>query len=335
MIQIGTQKIKPNIFLAALAGCADLAFRLIAREQGAGFCFSEMSDANSLVYNSRRKSDDIHQSHPDDLPLAAQLMGADPENMFKGALHIIALNEQISFIDINAACPIPKIIKKKAGAYLLKEPEKLFSIIDKLATKLPLPITVKLRTGYMKKDVKRIIKIAQNCEKSGAQAIFVHGRTMKQMYSGDVDHESIKAIKDGVKIPVLASGNIFTPQKAKEMIDLTGCDGVMVARGALGNPWIFNQIKSFLDNGTVLPEPTLEERLVVLRRHIQYIEKYKLLATKVKVGFSRKVAFWYLKNFKYAAVLRARVNGTQSFQEFYTLIDEIEWQRTSRCPTFF
>lgn len=321
MLKIGSQKINTNIFLASLAGCADLSFRLIAREHGAEFCFHEMSDSNSLVHGPRRKNDDIHQAHPADLPIAAQLLGADPEIMLKAAEKILALNNNISFLDINAACPMKKVIKKKAGAYLLKEPERLYGIIRKLAASLSLPITVKIRTGCLVKDTEHVIRIAKNCEQNGARAIFAHGRTQAQGYSGAVDHASIKAIKANVKIPVIASGNIFSAQKAKEMMDLTHCDGVLVARGALGNPWIFGQIKRYLTDGVLLPEPILEEKLAVLVRHLQYIEQYKLLPTRIKVGFSRKVAIWYLKGFENSGVLKDKAGRAQSFQELYELIE--------------
>jgi tRNA-dihydrouridine synthase B len=329
MVQIGTLNINTNIFLASLSGCTDLAFRLIAREQGAEFCFHEMSDSNSMVYASRPKTDDIHQFHPQDLPVAAQLLGSDPDIMLQAAKKILAINEHISFIDINAACPMKKVIKKKAGAYLINEPEKLYAIIDKLASSLSLPITVKLRTGYLEKDPERIVAIAQKCEQNGAKAIFVHGRTKEQCYTGAVDFQSIKAIKDNVKIPVFGSGNIFSAKQAREMIELTGCDGVLVARGAFGNPWIFAQIKNYLTNGILLPDPTLAEKLSMLVKHLQYVEKYKLLPVETKVGFSRKVAIWYLKKFKYAAVLRDRVSRAHSFEEFYNLIDELTGKITS------
>lgn len=323
MLKIGPLTINTNVFLASLSGCSDLAFRLIAREHGAQFCFQEMSDSNSLVYAGTKKNDDLHQAHAQDVPIAAQLMGSDPEMMLKGARKILERNSNIAFLDINAACPMKKIIKKKAGAHLIADPQRLYSIIDKLALSLPIPITIKLRIGYLEKNIEYIVRLAKNCEEHGIKAIFVHGRTMEQLYHGDVDHESIKAIKDNVKIPVIASGNIFSPQRAKEMMELTGCDGVIVARGAFGNPWIFNQISHYLKTGELLAPPTLEEKLAVAIRHLQYIEKYKLLPERTKVGFSRKVAIWYLKSFKNAASLRCRIGLAKSFPELYELIENL------------
>ncbi|MFA4859027.1 MAG: tRNA-dihydrouridine synthase, partial [Candidatus Margulisiibacteriota bacterium] len=215
------------------------------------------------------------------------------------------------------------VIKKFSGAYLLQTPAILCRIIDRLAAALALPITVKLRIGYAKRDVDKIVGIARQCEQAGAQAIFVHGRTQAQLYSGGIDYASIKAIKENVKIPVIASGNIFSPQKAKEMLELTGSDGVWVARGALGNPWIFRQIKTFLTSGGLLREPSFAEKMEVLKRHLSYVDKYKLLPPRSKVGIGRKVALWYLKGFKHAAAVRAATCRIQTMDELFLLLDRI------------
>lgn len=323
MVQIGSKNIKTNIFLASLAGCSDLAFRLIAREQGAKFCFYEMFDSNSLAHPSNKKTDDMCQTQPKDFPIAAQLLGSDPEIMLKGANKLLEYNRKIAFLDINAACPVKKVVKKRAGAHLLREPELLYGIISKLSSSLHLPITVKLRSGYLKKDIEDIVLIAKRCEESGAKALFVHGRTQAQGYAGEVDYESIRAIKESVKIPVIGSGNILSPQKAKEMLDLTRCAGVLVARGALGNPWIFRRIKNYLNNGVLLPDPKLEEKLVVLKKHLQYIGRYKKLSAKTKIGYSRKVALWYLKHLKNNAIIRSRVVQAREVDDLYKLIDDL------------
>lgn len=324
MLQIGSQKINTNIFLASLSGCSDLPFRLIAREMGADFCFYEMIDAHSLAFQPRPKNNEMLSTNAQDLPIAAQLLGSDPNIMLRAAEKILEINPKISFLDINAACPVKKVIKKKAGAYLINKPAPLYRVIEKLSAALPIPITVKLRTGYSKKNKAGIIKIARACEKSGAKAIFVHGRTQSQLYAGEVDFSSIKAIKDNVKIPVIASGNIFSAEKAKEMLDKTGCDGILVARGAFGNPWIFRQIKAYLTEGVLLPAPSLNEKLARLTKHLKYIEKYKQTSIKVKVGIARKVAIWYLKGFEHAAMLRDKVGRAQSLQELSVLIDSLE-----------
>lgn len=320
-LSIGKIKLKTNVILAPLTGCADLAFRLISRELGAGFAFLEMLDSNSLVRGPRKKVDDMAQPHPQDLPLGGQLLGNDPDQMLLAAKRLLEINPQISMLDINAACPVKKVIKKKCGSYLFKKPGPLFQIIEKLSTSRPLPITVKLRAGYSKIDIDQLAAIAQKCEASGAKALFVHGRTQAQLYSGPVNYEAIKAVKESVNIPVIASGNIFSPQQAKQALEATGADGVLVARGALGNPWIFKQIETYLETGQLLPEPNIQERLTILLRHLKYTEKLKLLPAKNSLGFCRKLAAWYVRGHKNARPFRDQAHRTQSFEELYQLIE--------------
>ena len=243
MINIGNYKLKTNILLAPLAGCADLPFRLIMREYGAKFGFFEMIDANALKRN--KKSLEMLKTTAKDRPIAGQLVGSNPEIMLSSAKEMIN-HVDIKFLDINAACPVRKVIKKKAGAYLLKEPILLYKIIKKLSSNLNLPITVKLRIGYDRTDNKNIADIAASCEHNGASAIFVHGRTRTQGYSGPVDYSAIRSVKNAVSVPVFGSGNIFTPEQAKEMMEGTGCDGIIVARGSFGNPWIFKNILNYI-----------------------------------------------------------------------------------------
>src|SRR3989339_1151522 len=311
----------PKIYLAPLAGCSDLAFRLICREYGAKFAFFEMVDAHSLIYESRQTFD-VLETCPEDKPIAAQLLGCDPDIMLKAAKRLLAI-VKVSSIDVNAACPVTKVIKKKCGAYLMRDPSGLYKTIKKLVSSLDIPITVKLRSGFEMEDHKKLVSIAKNCEKHGAATIFIHGRTRSQLYSGDVDYEAIRLVKENVKVPVFGSGNVFNHELAKKMFDETGCDGLLVARGAFGNPWIFRQIKTYLTEGILLPTPNLQEKLAMLTKHLQYIEKYKQTSIKVKVGIARKVAIWYLKGFEHAAMLRDRVGRAQNLQELFSIIDEL------------
>jgi tRNA-dihydrouridine synthase B len=306
MIKIGSYTLHSNILLAPMAGVTDLPFRLICREHGAKFAFFEMLDCNSIIHGNK-KGNDIIKTVPDDSPVAAQLVGADPELMLQAAQYLIKTLD-IKLLDVNAACPVPKMIKKKAGAYFLKEPENLYAILGLLSSKLDLPITVKLRSGYHKKDHSRIEDIVKKCEANGASAIFIHGRTQDQGYSGDIDLEAIKIVKDSVKIPVFGSGNIMNPELAKQMMDATGCDGVMVARGAYGNPWIFSDIEEYLMSGKLPPERTIEERFVVAKKHLNYIDKYRNMAEKSKIGYMRKIAQWYAKGSPYTNRVR-RIMG--------------------------
>jgi nifR3 family TIM-barrel protein len=320
MIKIGSKNINTNVFLAPLAGCSDLAFRLICREQGAQFCFFEMVDANSLIHN-RNRSLKLIRTTEADTPIAGQLLGRDPEVFLEAALRLLSL-VNITFLDVNCACPVRKVIKRKAGAYLLTETDTLSKIIKKLSTSLPIPITAKIRTGYSKKDLKETFEIAKLLADSGASAIFVHGRTKTQGYSGEVDYEAIKTVKDAVNIPVFGSGNIFNPQLAKKMFDETGCDGILVARGALGRPWIFNDIKDYLE-GKAVPEITLTKLKLILKKHISYLDKYKETRDTVKIGFMRKLCLWYLKGFPDSAKIRNRICSLKSYDEVITLIDNL------------
>ena len=312
MTTIGSYKIDANVFMSPMAGVTDLPFRLICREHGAKFAFFEMIDCNSIIYG-KNKDNDLIKTVPSDRPIAAQLVGPDPGMMLEAAKHLIRTLD-INFLDVNAACPVPKMIKKKAGAYFLKEPENLYRILGLLSSKLDLPITVKLRSGYHKKDHSRIEEIARKCEANGTSAIFIHGRTQDQGYSGDIDLEAIKIVKNAVKIPVFGSGNVLNPELAKQMIDMTGCDGVMVARGAYGNPWILNDIETYLRSGKLPPERTIEERFQTAKKHIGYIEKYRNMGEKSKIGYMRKVAQWYAKGYPYTNRIR-RIMGNAGTKE--------------------
>lgn len=318
MVKIGTVNVEKTI-LAPLAGCSDLPFRLVCREHGAKLAFYEMVDCNSLLHNSR-KTGELLQTTEQDQPLAAQLIGGDADDMAKAAKILMGLIKPV-ILDINAACPVKKMMKKGSGANLLREPLTLYSMIRKVAAAVDLPVTVKLRTGYDKKDHKRIATIAKNCEKNGAAALFVHGRTKSQLYSGEVDYEAIKEIKDAVTIPVFGSGNVFTPELAEKMLVTTGCDGVMVARGAFGNPWLFQQIEPYLA-GQAVVLPSLAERRAVLKQHLAYILEYRGKYKNNLIGLMRKVAIWYLKSFPNAAAARGSVTAAKSYPELLEKIDQ-------------
>jgi len=303
-----------KIILAPLAGCSDLAFRLIAREHGAKMCFYEMSDSNALIHFNPLKTRAILQKHKKDKPIAAQILGGEPDRVLKAAKLLLKMVD-VEFLDINAACPVPKVLKKKSGAQLLHDPKRLCGIIKILANNLDIPITVKVRL------CPEIAKIAGQCEKAGAQAIFVHGRTREQGYAGEIDYESIRAIKNTVMIPVYGSGNIFNPEMAKKMLDLTGCDGITVARGAMGNPWIFEQIKDYLEKGRYEKEIPFKERIKTLKKHLAYLEKYKLLPNPAKLGHMIKAAIWYLKALPNAKELHRKIVQSKTYPDLLETIN--------------
>lgn len=322
MVTISSANIKTNIILAPMSGHSDLSMRLICRETGAKFCFFEMTDSNSLIYGPRRKTSSILATVDEDAPIAAQLLGNDPSAMLRAAKEVLTLTKT-SFIDINAACPVKKVVKKGAGAYLLEDTAGLCRIVKQLAVSLSVPITVKMRLGFEAVDIKTIVELAGKCRASGASALFVHGRTRPQGYAGDVDYKAIRAIKESVNIPVFGSGNVLTPQLAERMFKETGCDGILVARGALGNPWIFRDIENYLKNGTEAPEVSLETKKETLKRHLSYIEKYKDCVPTGRIGFMRKVMMWYLKGFLKASRARREVSAVKNLEEMVKLIDAI------------
>ncbi len=327
MIKIGSVKIDTNIFLAPLSGCSDLAFRLIAREQGAKFCFFEMVDANALTRNHKQTVEGILKTIKKDSPIAGQLLGADPALMLDAAQKFVATAD-ISFLDINSACPVKKVVKKGAGAYLLEKPAVLYKIVKKLSSSLNIPVTVKMRVGYHKRYLEDIVDIARKCEENGAAAVFVHGRTQAQGYGGDVDYESIKSIKQSLTVPIFGSGNVFTPQLAKKMFDETGCDGILAARGAFGNPWIFKNIETYLKSGETAPEPGMTAKKKTLKKHLGYIDKYRDSKPASKVGFMRKIAIWYLRGFPYAAEARDQISRVKSYSDLLKLIDSLPSELT-------
>lgn len=319
MIPIGSYNLPTRILLAPLSGCSDLAFRLIARECGAKFCFFEMVDTHSLVAPNPHKFD-LLATIPQDAPIAAQLEGAEPEIM-RDAAQILLNHVSVAFLDINSACPVKKVIKKGAGAALLKTPQILARMIKTLVTSVSVPVTVKIRIGFNHTDLAEIIAFAQRCQDSGASALFVHGRTRAQGYSGEVDYATIRAIKHAVQIPVFGSGNVFTPHLAHHMLTSTDCDGVLVARGAFGNPWIFGEIETTLCQETLPNPPPLAVKKQVALRHLAYLEQYKTCQPRGKVGVMRKVTLWYLKGFPGASHLRGQVNSLGSYA---ALVDFLE-----------
>lgn len=320
MIRIGDRAIDTNVILAPMSGCSDLPFRLIAREHGAKFAFLEMLDANSFFHGSRRTFA-MMKTTAKDTPIAAQIVGAEPEVMLGAARRILETIPRVTFLDINAACPVKKVIKKKSGAYLLRDSTTLFRIVDLLVKSLPVPVTIKLRLGYQDETVDDIVDIVKRCQDLGVAAFFVHGRTRLQFYAGDVDYAAIRAIKAASRVPVIGSGNVLSPQLARTMLEKTGCDGILVARGAFGNPWIFSDIETHLETGRLPARRSLEEKRSVLRRHIDYIQE--LNGSRGKIGVMRKVALWYLKYFPSARKLRGDISIVKTYGQMLQFIDRM------------
>ncbi|MFH1996917.1 MAG: tRNA dihydrouridine synthase DusB [Candidatus Omnitrophota bacterium] len=314
--------VKHKVILAPLSGVSDLSFRLICRELGAPFCFFEMMDARSFMY-SHERSMRLARTTEKDIPVAAQLLGADPKYMLDAAEKLTDCTD-ISLLDVNAACPAKKVIKKKAGAALLNSPKRLGRILKTLSSKLPIPVSVKLRIGFGGRDLREAVKTAKICQENGASIVFLHGRTVSQGYAGSVDYPAIRAVKKALSVPLYGSGDILSASLAKRMFDETGCDGILVARGALGNPWIFKSIQKYLKNGTVARSPTLAVKKRVLKKHLSYIARYKETSPACTLGIMGKIAMWYLKGMPGASRMRERIVRVSSTDELYGLIDGLK-----------
>ena len=313
---------KPKIYLAPLSGITDLSFRLLSRKFGVEHCFYEMLDARALLYEHPRNGR-LLKTTENDTPLSAQLLGKEPSIMLEAAEKLIAL-VKITSIDINSACPAKKILKKGAGAALLKNKTRLGNIIKKLSSNLRIPVTVKLRAGYDRIDVKECVKTAKLCQTNDASTIFMHGRTALQGYSSDVNYESIRAVKEALTVPVFGSGNILNPFMGKKMFDETGCDGILIARGALGIPWIFKNTETYLKNGSNTKTLNLSTKKKILKLHLAYIEKYKELGPAHKMGFMGKVAMHYVKGLPSARRIREWICSIRSYGELINIIDAVQ-----------
>lgn len=321
MIKIGNRKFDTNIFLAPLAGCSDMAFRLMCREYGAGMAFFEMISSNALVHG-RTKTESLLKTVKKDNPVAGQLLGSDPVLLEEAAFRMLEL-APVKFIDINVACPVKKVVNNGQGAALLEKPRRLYSILKRLSKKIPVPVTVKMRIGFNSINIVRITRIARKCEEKGASALFVHGRTRAQFYSGTVNYDVIKRIKEAVTIPVFGSGDVLTPSLAKKMFDETGCDGILVARGAFGSPWIFRDIDRYFKTGQIPIKVHKARRLSILKKHLSYVNKYTPAEAYSKLGFMRKVALWYIKDFAGAAKGRGRAAIANSYEEMLKIVDKL------------
>ncbi|MBI5574528.1 MAG: tRNA dihydrouridine synthase DusB [Elusimicrobia bacterium] len=323
MIKIGNKEIPSNIIMAPMSGCTDLAFRTTVRKYGASVCFFEMVDATSLIMKST-KTFRMLKTTSKDRPIAAQLIGSNPIQMLDAAHILLDTVSEIMFLDINSACPVRKVLKKKSGAYLMKSPDTLIKIAETLSNKLKLPVTVKIRTGYDKNDLSDLTDLARRLEDTGISAIFIHGRTCKQMYSGEIDYTSIREVKSAVSIPVFGSGNIFSPELAKKMFDETGCDGITVARGALGTPWIFKDIESYLKTGKFIkPKNITDKKRIALTEHIKYIKKYRERSSEGNVGFMKKIVMWYTKGFPDASSIRNKICKIKNYGQLSDFIKSI------------
>ena len=298
-MKIGNVTLPNRYILAPMAGVTDLPFRLLCKEQGAGLVCMEMVSAKAILYGNRNTKA-LLEIHPEEHPVSLQLFGSDPEIMAE----IAKRTEELPYdlLDINMGCPVPKIVKNGEGSALMKQPLLAGKIIRAVSGAIKKPVTVKIRKGFDDAHVNAV-EMAKIAEESGAAAVAVHGRTREQYYSGKADWDIIRQVKEAVQVPVIGNGDVVDAQSACQLLDATGCDLVLVGRGAMGNPWVFRQINAYLtDSCTILPPPGIAERIVVIRRHMDALCALK--GEDRAMREARKHVGWYLHGVRGAAQFR-------------------------------
>ncbi len=306
-----------NVFLAPMAGIADRAFRELCINYGAGYTVSEMVSSKGLTMGDK-KSGELLTLGEIENPAGVQIFGDNPEIMAQAAKMCIKYHPNI--IDINMGCPAPKIAMNGGGASLMKNPLLAGEIIKAVSKAVDIPVTVKIRKGWDDENITAV-ELAKIAEKNGAAAITVHGRTRMQMYSGKVDYDIIAKVKKAVDIPVIANGDIVDEQSATIMFEKTNCDAIMIGRGALGNPWIFRRINAYLNECRVLPDVSINEKMVVMLKHIQKIIEYKGEYTAMREA--RHHAAYYTKGIRGGAALRKEISTFEHFEQLEELAYKI------------
>lgn len=316
-MKIKDVEIENNVFLAPMAGIADRAFRELCINYGAGYTVSEMASSKGLTMGDK-KSGELLTLGEIENPAGVQIFGDNPEIMAQAAKMCIKYHPNI--IDINMGCPAPKIAMNGGGASLMKNPLLAGEIIKAVSKAVDIPVTVKIRKGWDDENITAV-ELAKIAEKNGAAAITVHGRTRMQMYSGKVDYNIIAKVKKAVDIPVIANGDIVDEQSAAIMFEKTNCDAIMIGRGALGNPWIFRRINAYLNECRVLPDVSINEKMVVMLKHIQKIIEYKGEYTAMREA--RHHAAYYTKGIRGGAALRKEISTFEHFEQLEELAYKI------------
>lgn len=319
MLKVKSLELKSGVIQSPMANCTDLAFRLVAREKGMEFAFLEMISADALVRNTR-ETQELLRTAPEDRPLGAQLVGCDPERMAEAATILEEMN--FDWIDINLGCPVPKVTGKGGGSSLLREPELAREIFRKMRGIVKkVPLTVKMRKGYADETGEEAVQIARYAEEEGFDAVTVHGRTREQGYSGTADYQAIRRVKVAVSIPVIGNGDVVDKDSARRLKAESGCDGVMIGRGGLGNPWIYREIEGAFQNQIEFRRPTLLEIKETLLRHLELEIQYEPRTVLFRM---RRIACWYFKTLPGVAEFRVRINQSQSLAEVRSLIEDFE-----------
>ena len=316
-LQVGDVTIDFPVLLAPMAGVTDLPFRTLCHEQGCELAYSEMVSAKAVLYKNRN-SGPLLQKGPGEGLLALQLFGSDPEILGRIAAELE--DGPYAWIDLNMGCPVPKVVNNGEGSALMKDPARAEAILSSLVRHVKKPVTVKIRAGFTDRD-KNAVEIARIAESCGVSAIAVHGRTREQYYAGQADWQIIRQVREAVRIPVLGNGDVFTPQDAEHMFAETGCDGILVGRGAKGNPWIFAQIRHYLETGEVPARPDAAKVRETIRRHL--LMQIEAHGEKAGIREMRSHVAWYTAGFPDSSRLRNAVNMAETREAFLALIDQI------------
>lgn len=325
-MKIGNIEIKNGLSLGPMAGVTDLPFRMLCKEQGCELLYSEMVSAKAILYKNKNTKELLRIADENseysfmkekmtEHPIGIQLFGSDPDIMAEQAR--VVAEGSCDFIDINMGCPVPKVVNNNEGSALMTNPKLVENIVAKMVKAVDKPVTVKIRKGFTE-DTVNAVEIAKIAEASGASAIAVHGRTRNQYYSGKADWDIIRQVKEAVSIPVIGNGDVDSAQKALELKEYTGCDGIMIARAARGNPWIFKQVSEFLENGRIVEKPEPEEIKKMILRHAQMLIEYKGEFTGIRE--MRKHVAWYTGGLPHSAELRRLVNQIEDYNSLEELI---------------
>lgn len=316
-LKIGNVLLENSYVLGPMAGVTDLPFRLLCKEQGAGLLCMEMVSAKGIFYNNKN-TESLLQIHPEEVLVSLQFFGSDPKIVSEMAKRVE--ERPFSILDINMGCPVPKVVRNGEGSALMKNPKLVYELVSATVKAIKKPVTVKIRKGFDDEHINAV-EIAKIIEEAGAAAVAVHGRTREQYYSGKADWEIIRQVKEAVSIPVIGNGDVTSGEKAIAMREQTGCDGVMIARGAQGNPWIFSELLEYERTGRLPDRPDVEEIKQTMLRHARLQIEYKGDFTGIRE--MRKHVAWYTKGLHGAARLRDQINQVESYAELENLLTSL------------